>query len=104
VPGGWLRLEKRWGGLGGHLLCLVVGEPLAVAGVVVVGYIVVVVAIELVGWCKVAVACMTVALGAGFVAGHLVGWDSMCIEAVGVVEVADIFEYMKAAYMDLLVG
>lgn len=90
-----------WGGLGGHLLGLVVGEAFAVAAVVGVGYTVVAVAIGLVGWGMVAVADRMVAFGAGFVVGRLVEWGLMYIEVSGV---ADMFEYMKAAYMDLLVG
>ena len=101
---GWWRLGRGWGGLEGRLLGLVEEEAFAVAEVVGVGYIVVDVAIGLVGWGKVVVACMRATFGAGFVVGHLVGWGLMCIEAVGVVGVADMFEYMKAAYMDLLVG
>lgn len=63
-------------------------------------------AIGFVGWgmVVVAVACIRVAFGAGFEEGHAVGWAAMCIAVVGVEGVADMFEYVKAAYMDLLVG
>jgi len=97
VRGGSWRFGREWGGLAGHLLGLVAGEAFAAAGVV--GYIVVAVAIGLVGWGKVVVAYM---MAACLVVGRLVGWDWMYIEAAGVV--ADMFEYMEAAYMDLLVG
>lgn len=100
---GWLRLRRGWRGLGVRRLGRVVGEAFGGAGVVVVGCIGA--AIGFVGWdmvVVVAVACMRVASGVGLEVGRVVGWAVMCIEIVG--EVADMFEYVKAAYMGLLVG
>lgn len=83
-------------------LDLVVEEAFGGAVVVAVGCIGAA-AIGLVGWDRVVVgvACMRAAFGAGLGVGRLA---AIYIEVAGVEGVAGMFEHMKAAYMDLLVG
>lgn len=89
---GWERLAGRRGGLeaGEVFVAVVVVGSFAVVVVVAIGFVV--------GWGMAVVGCM---MAAGFVVGRVVGGGLRCIGDAGV---ADMFDYVKAAYIGLLVG